>query len=162
GKPSLFQCVRPAPGPELHVCRRHPSLCEFVHPTRAAEGLRRWQAIPRLHLRRECGPGQHPWSESPATRRRIRERRGRGAATLLATRLDHERFETLLVAGVESPYEGSMLALRGEHEGLDLRRVAPLGREISPMDDLRALGQVIAIARQFRPDIVHTHLAKAG
>jgi len=55
-----------------------------------------------------------------------------------------------------------MLALRGEHEGLNLRRVPSLGREISPMDDLRALARVTAIAREFRPDIVHTHLAKAG
>jgi glycosyltransferase involved in cell wall biosynthesis len=55
-----------------------------------------------------------------------------------------------------------MLALRGHDESLNLRRVLSLGREISPVDDLRALGQLAAIAREFRPDIVHTHLAKAG
>jgi len=55
-----------------------------------------------------------------------------------------------------------MLALRGHDESLNLRRVPSLGREISPVDDLRALGELAAIAREFRPDIVHTHLAKAG
>jgi hypothetical protein len=30
------------------------------------------------------------------------------------------------------------------------------------MDDVAALWRVAAIARAFRPDIVHTHLAKAG
>src|SRR5207237_4206951 len=83
-------------------------------------------------------------------------------ATLLSSRLDPERFETLLVAGAESESEGSMLALRGHDERLNLRRVPSLGREISPLDDIRALGRVTAIAREFRPDIVHTHLAKAG
>jgi glycosyltransferase involved in cell wall biosynthesis len=55
-----------------------------------------------------------------------------------------------------------MLALRGHDERLKLRLVPSLGREISPLDDIRALGRVTAIAREFRPDIVHTHLAKAG
>ena len=83
-------------------------------------------------------------------------------ATLLSTRLDPERFETLLVAGAESESEGSMLTLRGHDEGLNLQRVSSLGRDISVVDDIRSLGRVTAIAREFRPDIVHTHLAKAG
>src|SRR5436309_15375254 len=83
-------------------------------------------------------------------------------AALLSTRLDSDRFETLLVAGVESPTEGSMLELGRLGEGLKLQRVPTLGREISPADDVRALAAVTSIAREFRPDIVHTHLAKAG
>jgi glycosyltransferase involved in cell wall biosynthesis len=83
-------------------------------------------------------------------------------AALLSTRLDPERFETLLVAGREGATEGSMLELGRLHEGLALRRVPSLGREISGLDDLRALAAVTSIAREFRPDIVHTHLAKAG
>ena len=55
-----------------------------------------------------------------------------------------------------------MLTLRGHDERLKLRRVPSLGREISPLDDIRTLRRLIAIAREFRPDIVHTHLAKAG
>ena len=55
-----------------------------------------------------------------------------------------------------------MLALRGHDTRLNLQRVPSLGREISLTDDLRALSRVTRIARDFRPDIVHTHLAKAG
>jgi glycosyltransferase involved in cell wall biosynthesis len=83
-------------------------------------------------------------------------------AALLSTRLDPSRFTTLLVAGSESPSEGSMLELGRLGEGLAPRRVAALGRKISPIDDLRALAAVTKIAREFRPHIVHTHLAKAG
>src|SRR5205807_7188525 len=83
-------------------------------------------------------------------------------AALLSARLDPDRFDTLLVAGSESPSEGSMLDLGRLAEGLAIRRVPALGREISPLDDLRALMSVTKIAREFRPDIVHTHLAKAG
>jgi glycosyltransferase involved in cell wall biosynthesis len=83
-------------------------------------------------------------------------------AALLSTRLDPDRFATLLVAGTESASEGSMLELGRLGDGLALRRVPALGREISPVDDLRALAAITKIAREFRPHIVHTHLAKAG
>jgi glycosyltransferase involved in cell wall biosynthesis len=83
-------------------------------------------------------------------------------AALLSSRLDPERFETLLVAGSESPSEGSMLDLGRLGEGLSLRRVPELGREISPVADLRTLVTLTRIVREFRPDIVHTHPAKAG
>ena len=83
-------------------------------------------------------------------------------AALLTARLDPDRFDTLLVAGSESASEGSMFDLGRLTEGLALRHVPELGREISPLDDFRALVSVTKIAREFRPDIVHTHLAKAG
>jgi glycosyltransferase involved in cell wall biosynthesis len=68
----------------------------------------------------------------------------------------------MLVAGTESSTEGSMLELGRLGQGLSPRRLPMLGREISPADDFRALAEVVRIAREFRPDIVHTHLAKAG
>jgi len=83
-------------------------------------------------------------------------------AALLSARLDTSRFATLLVAGSESASEGSMLDLGRLGDGLALRRVPALSREISPIDDLRALATITKIAREFRPHIVHTHLAKAG
>jgi len=83
-------------------------------------------------------------------------------AALLSTRLDPERFETLLVAGTESSSEGSMLDLGRLQAPLALRRVPSLGREISTLDDVRAFAALTGIVRTFRPDIVHTHLAKAG
>jgi glycosyltransferase involved in cell wall biosynthesis len=45
---------------------------------------------------------------------------------------------------------------------VDARELAPLGRRIAPRQDARALAAVRAIIRDFRPDIVHTHMAKAG
>lgn len=37
-----------------------------------------------------------------------------------------------------------------------------LGPEIRPGDDLRALTAIAGIMRRWKPDVVHTHLAKAG
>jgi glycosyltransferase involved in cell wall biosynthesis len=82
-------------------------------------------------------------------------------ATLLTARLDPTRFETLLVAGREGPREGNMVEL-GSTDPVPVMVVPALGREISPLDDLLALWRLIVIARRFRPDVVHTHLAKAG
>jgi glycosyltransferase involved in cell wall biosynthesis len=82
-------------------------------------------------------------------------------AVLLAQRLDPERFETLLVAGQEGATEGNLLRLRSLDSVRSLT-VPELGRRIAPLDDLRALAKVTAIARRYRPHIVHTHLAKAG
>jgi glycosyltransferase involved in cell wall biosynthesis len=81
--------------------------------------------------------------------------------SLLTSRLDPERFETLLVSGVESAAEGNMLKL-GRLPPVEPRTVPTLGRAISPLDDVRALGALVSLARSFKPDIVHTHLAKAG
>ena len=37
-----------------------------------------------------------------------------------------------------------------------------LGREVSAANDLRALRELRGVMRRWRPQIVHTHLAKAG
>src|SRR5919204_3248230 len=37
-----------------------------------------------------------------------------------------------------------------------------IGREVSPVDDLIALARMVKLVRQTRPDVVHTHMAKAG
>lgn len=46
----------------------------------------------------------------------------------------------------------------------DVVRVAvpTLRREISPLGDLRSLAALFSLLRRWRPDIVHTHMAKAG
>jgi glycosyltransferase involved in cell wall biosynthesis len=80
---------------------------------------------------------------------------------LLSARLDPERFETLLVAGAEGPREGNILSL-GRFDPVRPVAVPQLGRRVAPFDDFRALIHVTKIARAFRPDVVHTHLAKAG
>ncbi len=49
-----------------------------------------------------------------------------------------------------------------EAEGVRVIRVRALGRGLDPSADPRAMKAVAALVRHFRPDIVHTHTAKAG
>ena len=37
-----------------------------------------------------------------------------------------------------------------------------LGREISPLDDLGALARMVQLVHRLKPDVLHTHMAKAG
>jgi len=46
--------------------------------------------------------------------------------------------------------------------GCTVIRVPGLGRAVSPLDDLRAAWSVLWTLRGLRPDLVHTHTAKAG
>lgn len=82
-------------------------------------------------------------------------------ALLLAERLDPKRYQTLLVCGLAGAREGDMLALRGNLNVVPIR-VPELRREIAPLVDLRALARLVLLLRRFRPDVVHTHMAKAG
>jgi glycosyltransferase involved in cell wall biosynthesis len=79
---------------------------------------------------------------------------------LLAGRLGPS-YETLLLTGRIADSEGSFESLAEEH-GATLRCVPGLRPEIAPLDDLRALMNLVRIIRTFAPDIVHTHTAKAG
>lgn len=51
-----------------------------------------------------------------------------------------------------------------ETQAPDIRatRIDGLGRSVRPTDDLLVLGRLIRVIRDSRPDIVHTHTAKAG
>ena len=82
-------------------------------------------------------------------------------AILLTQGLRDRGYETLLVAGREGPQEGNLRDLAAE------KRVEPLfipelGREVRPDRDLVALWKLVRLLRRQRPDIVHTHTAKAG
>jgi glycosyltransferase involved in cell wall biosynthesis len=82
--------------------------------------------------------------------------------TTLAGGLDPGRYEQGLVTGVEGPGEGSMRPLvesRGVHpivipEMVGTPRLGPR--------DLTALARIRRVVRDFQPDIVETHLSKAG
>lgn len=80
---------------------------------------------------------------------------------LLATGLDPRRFATRVVTGRISSGEGSMdyLFRPGDSE---LVTISELQREIRPVLDLRAFFQILRLISRERPDIVHTHTAKAG
>jgi glycosyltransferase involved in cell wall biosynthesis len=81
--------------------------------------------------------------------------------TLLTERLDPARYASTLVTGTVETAEGDYLALRGQ-TAADVRIIPELGREIRGARDLVALGKLIRVMRGLRPDIVHTHTAKAG
>jgi glycosyltransferase involved in cell wall biosynthesis len=69
--------------------------------------------------------------------------------------------ETVLVHGQVGPDEGDMVYLTDQYQ---VRRVevASLGRELSPLRDLKTMGLLYRLMRQERPDVVNTHTAKAG
>lgn len=74
---------------------------------------------------------------------------------------DGVAFQSHLVAGTTAPHEGDMLDFAHAH-GVRPLIVPSLGREISPLDDLLSLARMVQLIRATRPDVVHTHMAKAG
>lgn len=80
---------------------------------------------------------------------------------LLSSGLCKERFKTYLVFGKEGKDEGS-LKDEAEKTNIELIFIPELQREISPIKDIIALFKLIRIIRRIKPDIVHTHMAKAG
>jgi glycosyltransferase involved in cell wall biosynthesis len=83
------------------------------------------------------------------------------AALLSGRRFDPERYETLLVHGTVPAGEASLAEL-AEEEGATMRFLGELRQPVDPLLDARALAKLVRLARRFRPDIVHTHTAKAG
>jgi glycosyltransferase involved in cell wall biosynthesis len=81
--------------------------------------------------------------------------------SLLSGRLDRERYETLLLTGALGSGEGSFEEL-AQRYGATKRTVPGLRPELDLRSDLRALGSLVRTIREFRPDVVHTHTAKAG
>jgi len=80
---------------------------------------------------------------------------------LLNNGLDSERFESKLVAGNISPQEGDMTYLLKHHSEKPII-IPELQREINIGNDLRSIVRILKIIHQEKPDIVHTHTAKAG
>lgn len=86
-------------------------------------------------------------------------------ASLLTSGLNDRMFRTTLVTGIEGEREGNMLDLasgEGFTKGVKPVVITSLGRKLSPLDDVRALVSIVRLLREVRPDIVHTHTAKAG
>src|SRR5712692_4444319 len=82
-------------------------------------------------------------------------------ATLLTERLESVGYGCLLVAGIEGSREGNYLALHRKR--LENLLVLPaLRRELQVFPDVAALASLIRLLRRGKPDIVHTHTAKAG
>ncbi|MGH7258052.1 MAG: glycosyltransferase family 4 protein [Nitrospiraceae bacterium] len=79
-------------------------------------------------------------------------------ALRVVSSLDRGLFRAVLIAG-----PGGLLLEEAQMlPGVEVRIVSSLVREITPLNDLRALVQLVQTFRQLRPTIVHTHSSKAG
>ena len=65
--------------------------------------------------------------------------------------------ETLIAFGTPEPGEGEL-----GPEGEPSVRIAALRRPLDPASDQRAITELTRLITRFRPDVVHTHMAKAG
>ena len=79
----------------------------------------------------------------------------------LTAGLEKRGYDTTLVAGSLARGEDSM-AFVADGLGVEVVRIGELGREISPFRDLMATLRLARLIRRERPDILHTHTAKAG
>jgi glycosyltransferase involved in cell wall biosynthesis len=75
--------------------------------------------------------------------------------------LTRRGYDTTLVSGSLARGEDSMAFVADAH-GVEVVRIDELGREISPLRDLLATIRLAKLIRKERPQILHTHTAKAG
>jgi len=80
--------------------------------------------------------------------------------SVLTRGLGGPRWESRLVCGDVSDGEADFVDLRDP--GLPVQRIPVLGRSLRLGDDLRAFMALRREIRRYRPDILHTHTAKAG
>jgi glycosyltransferase involved in cell wall biosynthesis len=83
-----------------------------------------------------------------------------GPAALVTELLGNLEADVHLLVGAVDTDEADYLLLRAPT--VDVIRVPGLGRAVRPTDDMRALAGLVRHLSQLRPDIVHTHTAKAG
>lgn len=97
---------------------------------------------------------------------RIIARLNIGGPTIHVTNLNYYLdkqygYQSTLIYGSLAEGEGSM-EYKATEKQLKTILIPELGREISPLKDIATIWQLVKILRQERPDIVHTHTAKAG
>lgn len=80
---------------------------------------------------------------------------------LLTEGLDKERFESVLVCGRVSKDEGDM-GYYAQAKGVKPVFIPRLRREIGFFGDVSAFFKLLQVIAKERPDIIHTHTAKAG
>jgi len=82
-------------------------------------------------------------------------------AVLLTKEFNNDEFESTLLSGAVSECEGDMGYIAGIYNVKPLY-ITDLKREINPIKDFVAFFRIFKYIREFKPDIVHTHTAKAG
>jgi len=80
---------------------------------------------------------------------------------LLSRFLPSQKYKTILLGGALEPNESSKF-LQIKNNGVDIRIVRSMRREPNIWRDLYAIFDIYKIIKTERPDIVHTHTAKAG
>lgn len=80
---------------------------------------------------------------------------------LLAEGLQRLGYEVDLVCGRVGRDEGDMIDYAFEH-GIEPIVIPALGRDLHPGRDVKAFHELLRLMRRRRPEIVHTHTAKAG
>jgi glycosyltransferase involved in cell wall biosynthesis len=81
--------------------------------------------------------------------------------TLLTEKLCPPDFESTLVCGTVSGTEGDMAYYADAH-GVKPIIIPELGRELHPIRDISTFWKLYKLIREVKPDVVHTHTAKAG
>jgi glycosyltransferase involved in cell wall biosynthesis len=79
----------------------------------------------------------------------------------LAAGLEPLGYHTTLVAGSLARGEDSM-AFLADRLGVSVVPVPEMEREVSPLNDARAVHRLARLIEELRPHILHTHTAKAG
>jgi glycosyltransferase involved in cell wall biosynthesis len=82
-------------------------------------------------------------------------------AALLSSELGKRGFDCVLLTGSISDDEGDMSYVAAE-SGIGPLVISEIGREISFLSDLSGFFRVYKVIRKEKPQIVHTHMAKAG
>ncbi|MCX6182483.1 MAG: glycosyltransferase [Bacteroidetes bacterium] len=71
------------------------------------------------------------------------------------------QYETMLIGGEKEDHEESSMHILNDL-GLNPVIIPEMKRSINPMNDYNTYKKIKAIIKDFKPDIVHTHAAKAG
>ena len=74
--------------------------------------------------------------------------------------LDKSEFEQILVTGFCDENEADYLDTVAKD--IKATRIAGLGRSVSLIADLKAFFGLVSLIRKYKPDVIHTHTAKAG
>ncbi len=80
---------------------------------------------------------------------------------LLSKYFNNDHYTSLLVGGGEDTDEKSMRLIL-EREQIPYLILPDMGRDVSPFSDIVSLWKIYRLLRREKPDIVHTHTAKAG
>lgn len=112
---------------------------------------------------RECDVGSG--DVEPVRVLRIQSRICIGGPSLntvyLSQYLKSRGYETLLVGGALDEGDRSMVP-EARRRGIEVIEFGSMKRSLGPFADVLALFQIVAEIRRIRPQVVHTHTAKAG